>query len=213
MRAIDEAAIRTLGIPRLLLMDHAGLALARAVRALESPSSNPIGVCCGTGFNGGDGLAAARHLHESGYPLRILVAGALDRLTEEPAVFARILRGLGCEVRECASAEQAEAQTPWLADCAVIIDAVLGIGVRGTLREPAASVIRAINRARKPVVSADVPSGLDGDTGRVLGEAVRAQVTVTFGLPKRGCLQADGPAHVGQLLVDPITIPRILLRP
>ena len=141
------------------------------------------------------------------------MAGALDRLTEEPAVYVRILRGLGCQMRECRSAEQAEAQTPWLADCAVIVDAVLGIGVRGPVREPAASVIRAINRMRKPVVSADVPSGLDGDTGQVQGEAVRAQVTVAFGLPKHGCLQADGPAHAGQLLVDPITIPRALLTP
>src|SRR3989338_10845342 len=79
MRSIDAAAIGTLGIPRLLLMDHAGLALARAVRTLTSASPAPIAVCCGVGFNGGDGLAAARHLHEWGYPLRILVAGGGGR--------------------------------------------------------------------------------------------------------------------------------------
>ena len=213
MRSIDAAAIETLGIPRLLLMEHAGLALARAVRTLTSNSPVPIAVCCGAGFNGGDGLAAARHLHGWGYPLRILVARRVDRLREEPAVYARILRGLGCELRECATAEEAAELGPWLADSGAIIDALLGIGAAGTLREPIASLIRRINGAGKPVVSADIPSGLDGDTGRIQGVAVRAAVTVTFGLPKRGCLMADGPAHVGELVVDPITLPRMLLTP
>jgi NAD(P)H-hydrate epimerase len=67
--------------------------------------------------------------------------------------------------------------------------------------------------AGKPVVAVDIPSGLDGDSGRVQGAAVRAAVTVTFGLPKRGCLMAEGPAHTGELIVDPITIPRSLLIP
>lgn len=213
MRSIDAAAIGTLGIPRLLLMDHAGLALARAVRTLTSASPAPIAVCCGVGFNGGDGLAAARHLHEWGYPLRILVAGRADRLREEPAVYARILRGLGCALRECATAEEAAELGSWLADAGVIIDALLGIGAAGTVREPVASLIRRINGAGKPVVSADIPSGLDGDTGRIQGVAVRAAVTVTFGLPKRGCLIANGPAHVGELVIDPITIPSSLLVP
>jgi NAD(P)H-hydrate epimerase len=213
MRAIDAAAMETLGIPRLLLMDHAGLALARAVRTLAPNGSAAIAVCCGIGFNGGDGLAAARHLHEWGYPVRVLVAGPLDRLREEPAVYARILRGLGLELRECATTKEAAALGPWLADSGVIIDALLGIGAQGTVREPAASLITRMNGAGKPIVSADIPSGLDGDSGRAQGAAVRAAVTVAFGLPKRGCLIAEGPAHVGELVIDPITIPQALLVP
>ncbi len=213
MRSIDAAAIETLGIPRLLLMEHAGAALARAVRTLTSNRPVPIAVCCGAGFNGGDGLAASRHLHEWGYPLRILVAGRVDRLREESAVYARILRGLGCKLCECATVEEAAELGLWLADSDVIIDALLGIGTAGTVREPIAALITRINGAGKLVVSADIPSGLDGDTGRIQGVAVRAALTVTFGLPKRGCLMADGPAHVGELVIDPITLPRALLVP
>lgn len=213
MQAIDRTAIETLGIPRLLLMEHAGLAVARAVRNLASTSSATIAVCCGAGFNGGDGLAAARHLQEWGYALRILVAGRVDRLREEPAIFARILQRLGVEIRECLSADDAAAAGPWLADAAVLIDALLGIGAQGPVREPIASLISRMNAAGKPIVAVDIPSGLDGDSGRVQGAAVRAAVTVTFGLPKRGCLMAEGPAHTGELIVDPITIPRSLLIP
>src|SRR3989338_4116454 len=194
-------------------MEHAGLAVARAVRDLTATSSATIAVCCGAGFNGGDGLAAARHLHEWGYALRILVAGRVDRLREEPATFARILQRLGVALRECLTAEEAAAAGPWLAESAVVVDALLGIGARGAVREPVASLISRMSGAGKPIVAVDIPSGLDGDSGRVQGAAVRAAVTVTFGLPKRGCLMAEGPAHTGELIVDSITIPRSLLIP
>ena len=211
MQQIDAAAIETLGIPRLLLMEHAGLAVAHAVRTIAPDPTAVLVVCCGTGFNGGDGLAAARHLHEWGYALRVLVAGRVDRLREEPAIYAAILRNLGSPLTECASADALSHVERWWADCSVIIDALLGIGARGPVREPTTSLIVRMNRSGKPVVAVDLPSGLDGDTGLVQGVAVQATTTVTFGLPKQGCLLRDGPAHAGSLVVDPITIPRVLL--
>ena len=212
MQAIDRAAIERFCIPRLLLMEHAGLALARAVRSLLPRPSRPVLVCCGTGFNGGDGLAAARHLHTWGYPLRVLLAGSLASLRDEPAVYAAILRRLRLAVTECASVGVLRRVDDWWRHCALIVDALLGIGVRGAVREPTASVIDRMNRAGRPIVSADIPSGLNADTGRVQGIAVKATVTVTFGLVKRGCLVAEGPAHTGSLLVDPITLPPHLLK-
>ena len=211
MQQIDAAAIETIGIPRLLLMEHAGLAVARAARTLAPGVSTSILVCCGTGYNGGDGLSAARHLHEWGYRLRLVVIGRVDRLREEPATYARILQRLGLSVTEYAGAEDAARLEPWMTECELIIDALLGIGARGLVQEPVASLIDRINRSGKPVVAVDVPSGLDADAGRVQGVAVRALVTVTFGLPKQGCLIGDGPAHVGSLIVDPITFPHCLL--
>ena len=213
MQAIDAAAIDTLGIPRLLLMEHAGLAVARAVRTLAHPSSAPLFVCCGMGFNGGDGLAAARHLHDWGYRLTLLLAGRLAELRAEPATYAAVLQRLGLSITELTDTG------PWpqveraLDACSLVIDALLGIGAMGAVREPMASLIARLNQSGKPILSVDIPSGLDGDTGRAQGVAVNAAVTVTFGLPKQGCVTGDGPAHVGSLIVDSITIPRTLLEP
>jgi NAD(P)H-hydrate epimerase len=170
-------------------------------------------VCSGLGFNGGDGFAAARHLAAWSYPVQVIVAGRLNHLREEPAAFARIAQALGLEVRECASAADVSGCELWFGRAGAIVDALLGIGARGAVREPAASLITRINASGKPVIAADVPSGLDGDTGQAHGTAVRAAATVTFGLPKQGLLAGDGPAYTGSLIVDPITIPQRLLTP
>lgn len=211
MQGIDATAIETLGIPRLLLMEHAGLAVARSARSLLPPSTAPILICCGTGFNGGDGLAAARHLQEWGYALDVLVAGQLDHLRAEPATFAAILQQLGLPVLEVTGPEAWPRVDQALERCGLVIDALLGIGTTGVVREPIASLIERLNRSGKPIIAVDLPSGLDGDTGLVQGVAVRATATVAFGLPKQGCFLQAGPAHVGSLTVDAITIPRTLL--
>jgi len=226
MQRIDTAAIETFGIPRLLLMEHAGLAVAQAASAVkrfgaaaashQSPAEPPaapswIVVCCGTGYNGGDGLSAARHLEAWGFDVRVLLAGRLDQLREEPALYATMLQRLGIAVAACPTVEELTPTARWFADCALVIDALLGIGVRGPVREPMATLIEHMNRSRKPIIAADIPSGLDADTGLPQGCAVRATVTVAFGLPKHGCFVGEGPAHVGELIVDPITIPRVLL--
>jgi NAD(P)H-hydrate epimerase len=213
MQAIDAEAIETLGIPRILLMDHAGLSLARAVRTLAPQEAPLVTICCGPGYNGGDGFAAGRHLKDWGCRVRAILAGRMDRLRQEPAAFARIVSGLGCEIRECDAREPADMTGPWLEESAVIIDALLGIGASGPVREPVATLIAKINAAGRPVVSADIPSGLHGDTGTVQGSAVRATVTAAFGLVKQGCLTGEGPAYAGRIVVDPITIPRSLLAP
>lgn len=211
MQEIDRAAIDVIGIPRLVLMEHAGLAIARQVQVLQPAPPRPILACCGTGFNGGDGLSAARHLHAAGYSVRIIVTGRVDQLREEPATYARIAKRLEMPVAELSRDTAFEQVDRWIADCALLIDALLGIGMRGTIREPVRSLIERMNRSGKPIVAADIPSGLDGDTGCVQGVAVKAAVTVSFGRAKQGCLAAEGPAHTGSLIVDAITIPYHLL--
>ena len=211
MQRLDAAAIKRYGIPRLLLMEHAGLAVAREVERLR-PRRGRVAVCCGMGYNGGDGLCAAWHLAARGYTVDVLLCGARARLREEPAVFARILRPMGVriqDVREGRSLRRAQAA---LRRAGVLVDAVLGIGARDMVREPAASLIRLMNAARRPIVAADVPSGLDADSGRALGAAVRARVTVTFGLVKIGCMRGDGPRLSGRLIVDPLVFPPQLLK-
>ena len=212
MQRIDAAAINRYGIPRLLLMEHAGLALAHAVSSLSPDRKPPIVVCCGTGYNGGDGLCAARHLHHWGYGLRVLLTGRVAQLRDEPLIYATIVTRLRIPLRELSGPARLRSAKRWLDSCGVIIDALLGIGVRGPVREPTASLIDALNRCGKPIVSADLPSGLDGDTGVPQGRAVKASVTVAFGLPKHVCFIGQGPAHAGTLITEPITIPPALLK-
>ncbi len=210
MQAIDEAAIHTFGIPRLLLMEHAGLAVARvaADRLRTLHGAKPaVMVCCGSGYNGGDGLAAARHLHRWGIELSVILAGSANRLRAEPAIYAAILRRVGVAVHELGNPADLAPIKARLARAALLVDALLGIGATGPVRDPLRGLIELMNRSGRPIVSADIPSGLHADTGAVQGIAVRATTTVTFGLPKRGCLRGEGPAHTGRLLVDSITIP------
>ncbi len=211
MHAIDALAIRRLGIPRLLLMDHAGLAVAQAARRFLPSPTRSILVCCGTGFNGGDGFAAARHLAGWGYAVRILLAGRLAQLREEPAFYAGIARRLGVPLKVIRSASCLAPAERWIVSSGLLVDALLGIGARGPVREPMAALIERMNRSGKPLLAVDVPSGLNADTGRIDGVAVKASATVTFGAVKRGCLRRQGPRQTGRLTVDPISIPAALL--
>jgi NAD(P)H-hydrate epimerase len=212
MQRIDRAAIQTIGIPRLLLMEHAGLAVARAVRSLYAETDNAILVCCGMGHNGGDGLCAARHLAQWGYRPRIMLAGSTAHLKDEPAVYANILRALGVPLVEIRSPDEAKPQQLF-ANVGVLIDALLGIGLRGSVKPLQTRLIELMNRSGLPIVSVDVPSGLDADTGLPQGIIVKAAVTVTFGLPKQGLFRGEGPDHAGDVIVDDIGIPLSLLAP
>lgn len=217
MQRIDETAIRGFGIPRLLLMEHAGLAVARAAQHLlenhprRGGRADDLAIYCGLGDNGGDGLCAARHLARWGHRPSIILAGSVHQLHDEPAVYARILRALRIPIMEVTSVERIGTAARRLARCRVMIDALLGIGLRGTVRPLQAGLIALMNRANAPLVSVDVPSGLNADTGQPQDLAVFATQTVTFGLPKHGFFRGDGPRHVGTLIIDDIGIPQTLL--
>jgi len=211
MQRIDEAAIHEFGIPRLLLMEHAGFAVAQAVQALVSDRARSVLFCCGTGYNGGDGLCAARHLLQWGYQPRVLLAGSVSSLREEPGIYVNILHHLQVPVIEVQSSQDVEAQQLVWQEAGVMVDALVGIGLRGPVRPVIAEIIARINQAGGPVVAVDVPSGLDADTGLPQGIAVRATTTVTFGLPKQGFVTADGPRYTGRVVVAEISLPPQLL--
>ena len=210
MQHIDRTAIDECRIPRLLLMDHAGLALATAAHE-RFADSRRVTILCGTGYNGGDGFAAARHLSALGHMPRVFLVGTRAGLREEPATFARIADHLGIPLLECPTSMAAPEDEPAVTECDLIIDALLGIGLQGPVRPAYQRMIQAANASRHPIVSADIPSGLDADTGAIHGAAIRAALTVTFGLPKQGCFLAEGPAHTGELVVDDIGFPPSLL--
>lgn len=214
IQRLDTDTIDTVGIPRLLLMEHAGLALAHVAhriflqtrRSAPAMRASEIVVCAGSGYNGGDGLCAAWHLAHLGCSVRVLLSGSFDDRPAEPKIYAGILRSLRVPMLETTEVDA----TQILPRATLIVDALLGVGLRGPIRSSMATLIAEMNRARRPVVSADIPSGLDADTGLPRGTAVVAAATVTFGLPKHGLLIRQGPRHAGRVHVADIGLPRSL---
>ncbi len=196
MRAVDTWAIEDQGVPSLDLMERAGTGLARSV--VRTAHRGPVRVVIGKGNNGGDGLVAARLLREEGRPVDVLSLAPLEDLRGDAAANLERLPGAPPAPFEAGSLEGS----------AVIVDAVLGTGFSGEVREPAAGAIAAMNGQDAPVVACDVPSGIDATTGEVAGEAVRAAVTATFHGPKVGLYVAPGAHHAGEVEVVEIGVPR-----
>lgn len=195
MRAVDRWAIEEVGVPSLELMEAAGRAVAEAVASLAP--EGPVRVVCGKGNNGGDGFVAARLLREMGFEVEALLLWPGEELRGDAAVnYERF----GGELLEGDLDER-------LSDSGVVVDAIFGTGFEGAPREPAAGAIEAINRCGAPVVACDIASGVDASTGEVAGEAVKADITVSFHAAKLGQRVAPGKWHTGELRVVPIGIP------
>ncbi len=203
-RALDEWAIKELGIPSLELMEHAGSGLARLVE--DRAPEGPVAVVCGKGNNGGDGYVAARVLRERGRSVRVLtLADPAELQGDARANFERL-----------PGAAPDPFSPEGLEGAAAIVDAILGTGFSGTPREPAAGAIEAINAAAEEmaaagttpeVIACDVPSGVNGSTGEIEGAAVRATATATFHAGKPGLWIAPGKEHAGALRTVDIGIP------
>ncbi len=195
MRGVDRWAIEEQGAPSLELMEAAGRAVAEAVAGL-SPQG-PVRVVCGKGNNGGDGFVVARLLRGMGFEVEVLLLWPSEELRGDAAVnYERC----GGELVEGDPAGRLEGS-------GAVVDAILGTGFEGAPREPAAGAIRAINACGCPVVACDIPSGVDASSGEVVGEAVRADVTVTFHAAKVGQRVAPGKWQTGELRIVPIGIP------
>jgi len=195
MRGVDRWAIEEVGVPSLGLMEAAGRALAEAVAGLAP--EGPVRIVCGKGNNGGDGFVAARLLRGMGFEVEVLLLWPAEGLRGDAAVnFERS----GGELVEGDLAGR-------LAGSGAVVDAIFGTGFEGAPREPAAEAISAVNGCGAPVVACDIPSGVDASSGEVEGEAVEAEVTVTFHAAKLGQRIAPGKWHTGELLVAPIGIP------
>ncbi len=199
MAAADAAAIDA-GTPAHLLMDRAGRALAREVLRVGGRRYGlNVAVVCGKGSNGGDGFAAARALAREGARPRCLLVGGMDAVSGAAAHHLELLRTEGGVVDPFpeASLERAD----------VIVDALFGTGFRGVAEGEAAAAIDAINAAQRPVVAADIPSGVNGETGAVEGPGVDADVTVAMGAEKIGTAVGRGAALAGRVTVADIGIP------
>jgi|HubBroStandDraft_6_1064221.scaffolds.fasta_scaffold02466_4 hydroxyethylthiazole kinase-like uncharacterized protein yjeF len=200
MRAIDRWAIDARGVPSLELMERAGEGVARAVEELAP--DGPVAVVCGKGNNGGDGLVAARLLREAGREVLVLTAGPPDELGGDAR--ENLLRLPGAPPAQFDSGGLSTGPTR----PAAVVDALLGTGFAGEPRGTVAEAIDVVNAAGAPVVSVDVPSGVDASTGVVCARAVRATVTVAFHAAKPGLWIHPGKAHAGVVRTLDIGIPR-----
>jgi hydroxyethylthiazole kinase-like uncharacterized protein yjeF len=198
MRAIDRWAIDDRGVPSLDLMERAGAGVTRVVERLVP--DGPVVVVCGTGNNGGDGLVVARLLRDAGREVTVLCAGLPAKLTGDALANLERLPG--------DAPLQLGQSMGVLAGASVVVDALLGTGFAGEPRGAIGEAIAAIAGCAAPVVSVDVPSGVDASTGVVAGAAVRATSTVTFHMAKPGLWIHPGKMHAGEVEVLDIGIPR-----
>lgn len=212
MRELDRRAEAEYGIPSLMLMENAG---AGAVREMERYFPrlyrSRVAVLCGKGNNGGDGLVVARHLANRGIPIQVLLLAKKEEFKGDASTNLRIAEKAGVPLAEVATVSDLHAHREALVTSDLIVDGILGTGLTGPARGISAEAIQLVNNLGRPVVALDLPSGLGSDDGRVQEPCVRADLTLTFALPKRSLLLFPAARFAGEIRVVDIGIPRILL--
>lgn len=201
MREADRRCIEDIGIPGAVLMNNAG----RAV--FEQIEGGPVGIVCGKGNNGGDGYVAARYALLAGLSPRVVVLANRVEIHGDAAVFLRAYENLGGEVEWAPDEASAARAVAELADCAVLVDAVLGTGIRGEVSGVARAAIEVW--PDRPTIAVDLPSGMNADTGEPCGACIRADTTVTFQFAKRGFQLPAAKRWLGRLIVADIGIPPV----
>jgi ADP-dependent NAD(P)H-hydrate dehydratase / NAD(P)H-hydrate epimerase len=207
MQEIDRRTIVELRIPSLVLMERAGLAVISAIK--ERFGRKKIIVVCGSGNNGGDGMVTARNLHNEGWDVQVFLTSKPDELRAD--AFIQFRAATECGVRILPVEELLAGRSTIFRKHSVIVDAILGTGLSRSVSGKMCRVIKALNDSELPVISVDMPSGISSDTGQVMGDAVRSECTVTFGLPKRGHYLYPGAGYAGNLLIADIGFPAELL--
>lgn len=208
MRQIDRWTIEQEKIPGSLLMENAGKAVFDLARELLGGPEGRVAIFCGKGNNGGDGLVVARHLKEWGARVQVFLAGSGEHLQGDARANFDLARQAKVPMMEADTTEEFVKQAERGAEEAeLLVDALLGTGIKGEVTGLTAELISLINESGRPVVAVDVPSGIDSDTGKICGCAIRASHTVTMGLPKLGLLLYPGAEYAGELRVADIGLP------
>jgi len=204
MRALDRTAIEEFGIVEELLMENAGQAAYFVLLKEFGIKDKEFLVFCGVGNNGGDGFVVARKIHSYGGAVKVFILGDQSKFKGAAKINLDIVSRLPIEVRRIESIKVAKTD---VAHCDAIVDAIFGTGLTRDVAGLYHDVIELINESGKTVFSIDIPSGVHGDTGKVMGTAVKADYTVTFGLPKIGNMLFPGYDLCGKLYVSHISFP------
>lgn len=214
MREIDRLTTERAGIPSLALMENAGAQVAEFIlEALPLAGHRRIVVLCGKGNNGGDGFVAARLLRDAGRTVEALLFAAPDALHGDAAANCRQWRDSGGPLRAVHDAAEWQRARILLEGPCIVVDALLGTGLRGPVESLLAQVITAVNAARPHalVLAVDIPSGASADSGAADGPCIEADYTITFTAPKRGQVMAPAAASCGRLFVRDIGSSRSLI--
>lgn len=199
MQELDRMAIEERGVSSIALMENAGRAVSEvALSELKGIKGKKVAVFCGGGNNGGDGFVAARYLFNKGVKVSVYLISKRSDLKNDPEINARLLEDIGVDI--------CEISRPLSVDSDLIIDAIFGIGLKGEVKKPAKDIIIDLNKKSIPVISVDVPSGLDADTGKALGVSIKADITVSMQFPKKGFYKNKGPEYTGKIIVTDIGI-------
>jgi ADP-dependent NAD(P)H-hydrate dehydratase / NAD(P)H-hydrate epimerase len=213
MRALDRAAIEDCGIPGIDLMERAGRGTADYIlHTFPEAASGRVVILCGRGNNGGDGFVIARCLLQAGACVCAALAGSCERVQGDARITMESFQELDGRIVELCSDEDLTRIEDDLRDACLVVDALLGTGLTNNVTGLYERVIEFVSAASPaPVVAVDIPSGIDAATGRVLGCALKAHSTCTFGLPKYGHLLYPGAGYTGELTVIDIGIPQHLI--
>lgn len=208
MKTYDNYTINKIGIPSMVLMEKAALSVLDEIKKYIvdtnlKPETSKILILCGTGNNGGDGLALARLLYDCGFSPDIVLLGDKEKLSTECEKQFSILRQIGLSIR--AEIEKIEYD--------IIVDALLGIGLHRKVEGLYYKTIQEVNKSNAYKIAIDIPTGLDTDSGEILGIGFMAHLTVTFGYYKRGLFLGEGPKYCGKIVLKDIGITKIDLEP
>jgi hydroxyethylthiazole kinase-like uncharacterized protein yjeF len=211
MRRMDQAASEVYAIPGMVLMENAASRVAMAVAAMPASSSGVILLLAGPGNNGGDAFAAARHLLIRGCSVRVAAIVPVPQYRGDAAANLDILLRMGVPVAELSDPVTESGWEALFRGCSIVVDGLFGTGLSRSPEGLAREAILQINRFQGPVLSIDIPSGVDGRTGQVHGIAVRADETVTFALGKPGLYLHPGASCAGRVIVADIGMPAALM--
>lgn len=218
-RELDRRAIEEYGLPSFLLMENAGRALAAHIEKVlqQFPRTTLLNFICGGGNNGGDGFVAARHIYLKHPNVRIYMMADPKTLKGDALLNFNIFKKLHDHIYPYSQFEQ-DKKTIFQKTPMVIVDCMLGTGLKGSVEGNYLSAIREINYLKKfhngkvVVIAADIPSGLSGDEGPLTADNIIADVTVTFGSIKKGLADGRSKPYVGKLEVADIGLPEPLLK-
>ncbi|MGF1583395.1 MAG: NAD(P)H-hydrate epimerase [Gemmataceae bacterium] len=206
VREVDQIAITEFGIPSVILMENAGRGCAELLIRLGIHA--PVGIVCGKGNNGGDGFVMARHLVNHGFEVKVLLLGEPEEISNDSKVnydiASRMHLPIQSRAKEAITADWIREE---LVGCEWVVDAIFGTGLSDEIRAPYDAIVEVINESGANVFSVDIPSGLDCDTGKVLGRCVKAQHTATFVAVKVGFAEETAQEWLGQVHVIGIGAP------